>query len=265
MPSLQAVFIVALCIMLPLLEIPRWRRLKANSTSAARLGHYREVIVLLWALAAVSAWLAAPATLLDAPGRLGGMEWLTGSATASWLVQGGALLLVGMLAAQALRSLTDEQVRQQYAQAAQPLKFMLPAGRRERRWWIAVAISAGVCEELVYRGFMLAYFGQPGTGLGLGLGGAWLLSTLAFGLVHAYQGLAGVLRSGIVGGLLGLVAIASGHLALAIVLHVVIDLLPLAYYRPAAGSVEGVAEVGDQVGRVLDADRNPDQRIGDPH
>lgn len=261
MPTLHTLFIVAICILLPLAEVPRWRRLRSNSTSAARLGHYREVIVLLWLLAAAAVWLAAPASLLAAPRNMGGMAWLTGSAALRWLVQGGALLLVAVMTAHALRSLVNAEVQRQYAVAAQPLQFMLPVGARERRWWVLVAVSAGVCEELVYRGFVLSYFGEQG----FGLAGAWLLSTAAFGLAHAYQGLGGILRTAVVGGLLGLVAIASGHLALAMLLHAVIDLLPLAYYRPAAGSVEGVAEVGDQVVRVLDTDGNADQRVGDTH
>lgn len=261
--TLQTAFVIAICILLPLAEVPRWRRLRTNSTSTARVGHYREVIVLLWLLAAAALWLAGPATLLEAPRSIDGMLWLTGSPVLRWLLQGGALLLVGAMAAHAWHSLSNTELRRQYAIAAQSLQFMLPAGARERRWWILVAISAGVCEELVYRGFLLTYFGEQG--LGLGLGGAWLLSTLAFGLAHAYQGIGGVLRSAVVGGLLGLVAIASGHLLLTIVLHIAIDLLPLIHYRPAPGSVEGIAEIGNQVVRVLDTNRNADQRISDPH
>lgn len=261
MLTLHTLFFIAGCILLPLAKAPKWRRLLANSSSAARLKHYREVIVLLWLLAAAAALLAAPANLLSAPRGVAGMEWLTGSTVLRWLVLGAATLVVGMMTMHALRSIRDPELQQQYAAAAEPLKFMLPAGQRERRWWVLLAISAGTCEELVYRGFLLVYFDS----LGAGLGGAWLLSTIAFGLGHAYQGRVGVLRTAIVGGILGLVAIASGHLALAILLHIVIDLQPLAYYRPAEASVEGVAEVGDQVGRVLDTDRNADQRVGDTH
>lgn len=261
MLTLNTVFVFVVCFLLPLVEVPRWRRLRAGSTSMARLAHYRAAIILLWLLAAAAAWLAAPAQLHDAPSGIHGMAWLRDSAASRWLVQAGTLLLVGAMAAHAWRSRFDTELQRQYAAAAQALQFMLPVGKRERRWWGLLAISAGVCEELVYRGFLLAYFG----GQGAGLAGAWLLSTLAFGLAHAYQGLGGIVRSALVGAILGLVAIASGHLALAIVLHIAIDLLPLAYYRPAGPSVEGVLEVGDQVGGVFNADGDADQGIGNTH
>lgn len=241
-------YALAICILLPLLEAASSRRLRADSNSATRLASYRKDIAMLWLLAAAAAWLSTPASLLLAPGSVEGMSWLTGSAMARWLVLGSALLLAAVMAAQAMYCLFNAEFRLQCEAAAQSLKFMLPIGTRERRWWILLAVSAGVCEELVYRGFLLTCFGE------LGLAWAWLLSSAAFGLAHAYQGRAAVLRSAIVGGILGLVAIANGHLALAIVLHIVLDLLPLAYYRPDGKSVEGVAEVGDQVVGILDAD-----------
>ena len=50
-----------------------------------------------------------------------------------------------------------------------------------------------------------------------------ILSSVIFGLMHAYQGLAGVIRTAATGLLLAGVFVASGSLLLSIILHVIID------------------------------------------
>lgn len=247
MHTLQTAFVIAICILLPLAEAPLWRQLRANSTSSARLALYRKMVLLLWLMAGVAAWL-------DVPAQAPGLEWLRGSTSASRSLIAVVVLLFGLQLWQVLRSIRNPRLRQRLVAAAQSLQFMLPKGAVERRWWVVLAISAGVCEEFVFRGFLMHYF----AGLQLTLPAAWLLSCIAFGFGHAYQGRAAVLRSAIIGGILGLVVIASGGLALAMVLHAAADLLPLAYS-------ESVAEVGDQVVGVFDADRHADQGVGDAH
>jgi membrane protease YdiL (CAAX protease family) len=85
-----------------------------------------------------------------------------------------------------------------------------------------VGVTAGVCEEWLYRGFFLALVaavapGLPGPVL-------VLVAALAFGLAHAYQGPAGVLTTGVLGGVLAAVYLSSGSLLLPVLLHAVIDL-----------------------------------------
>ncbi|KQV54409.1 CPBP family intramembrane glutamic endopeptidase [Duganella sp. Root336D2] len=181
MSVLSTIYAFAICILLPLVEAASSRRLKADSDSASRRASYRKDIAMLWLMTGAAAWLSAPASLFEAPGSVDGMAWLTtGGAIARWLVLGSALLLAAVMAAQAVYCLFNARFQRQCEAAAQSLKFMLPVGTRERRWWIVLAVSAGVCEELVYRGFLLTCFGE------LGLAWAWLLSSAAFGLAHAY-------------------------------------------------------------------------------
>jgi membrane protease YdiL (CAAX protease family) len=63
-------------------------------------------------------------------------------------------------------------------------------------WWAAVAVSAGICEELVFRGWFLATLRSE-----LGMGGLSLLIAAAaiFGLAHVYQGVSGVILTAVVG------------------------------------------------------------------
>jgi hypothetical protein len=56
------------------------------------------------------------------------------------------------------------------------LAFLLPSTKDERRWWWIVWLTAGICEEAWYRGFVLHYFQflavsfelDPGAGASVG-------------------------------------------------------------------------------------------------
>lgn len=96
---------------------------------------------------------------------------------------------------------------------------IMPHTRLELAWWVAASLSAGFCEELVFRGYLIWAF-EPA----LGLWGAAALSVALFALAHAYQGAKGVLATGIVGALLTLVVLVSGSLWPAMALHALVDL-----------------------------------------
>src|SRR6202051_3283595 len=65
---------------------------------------------------------------------------------------------------------------------------LLPVNLLEYLPYSALAITAGVCEEFIYRGFAIAAFSKMGLPLWLVV----ILSSLLFGLAHAYQGRAGI-------------------------------------------------------------------------
>lgn len=101
---------------------------------------------------------------------------------------------------------------------------MLPVTNSERGWAAGVAVAAGVAEELVFRGLFLA--------LGIGLCGlsplpAAIFVSAVFGMAHVYQGVAGVLTTAVLGGVLAAVALTAESLLPAILLHVLIDLRSL--------------------------------------
>lgn len=71
---------------------------------------------------------------------------------------------------------------------------ILPRSTREMLVFLLVAITAGVWEELLYRGFLIWFLAPYG-----GLVAAALLSSLIFGLGHAYQGWRGVANTFLLG------------------------------------------------------------------
>src|SRR5579871_272330 len=209
----------------PWLDVPASNRLRADPTSARRLRLYRRGFIGQWVGCAYALALAGPARIWSVPRAPDEWAWLDhpigmGVAIAFCLAFAAAALLP---AARALQ--VGAAMRARHKRATEALAFVLPASPLERRWWAALSISAGVCEEFVYRGFLIQYFRGALEGpLHLGLTPAVLLATLAFGLGHAYQGVNGVVRTATVGAIFVLLAVLSGSLLLPIVLHALVDL-----------------------------------------
>jgi membrane protease YdiL (CAAX protease family) len=98
---------------------------------------------------------------------------------------------------------------------------LIPVTTQERFFWAAVAISAGICEEVVFRGWPLSILhGQ------VGLDGTALVLVAAalFGLAHAYQRITGVILTAIAGAFFCVLYVKTGSLLVPIVLHILIDL-----------------------------------------
>ena len=112
----------------------------------------------------------------------------------------------------------------------------------ELAWWVALSLSAGFCEEFIFRGYLIWAFQLP-----LGLWVSAALSVIVFALAHCYQGAKGVLATGIVGSFLTLVVLIFGSLWPAIVLHALIDiqqgLLAWLVFRRAEGEGTMVSAV----------------------
>jgi membrane protease YdiL (CAAX protease family) len=99
---------------------------------------------------------------------------------------------------------------------------LLPRTAAERRLFTVVGLTAGICEEWLYRGFFLAVVAAVAGDLP-----TWVLvglAAVAFGLAHAYQGRAGVVLTGLLGGVMAALYLGTGSLLLPVLLHAAIDL-----------------------------------------
>src|SRR5690606_14563987 len=95
----------------------------------------------------------------------------------------------------------------------------VPHTRTEMYGFAGVSLTAGFCEEFLYRGYFIWVFSPW-----LGWWGAAALSIPFFAMGHLYQGWNGVLRTGIVGVFFTLVVAVFDSLWPAIALHAVMDL-----------------------------------------
>ena len=95
----------------------------------------------------------------------------------------------------------------------------MPEKQSEYRSWAILSVTAGITEEIVYRGILVGLLTPS-----LGLAGAFGISVLVFAAGHLYQDRQSLMKVLLVGaGLSGLV-ILSGSIWPAVVLHIVIDL-----------------------------------------
>ncbi len=100
------------------------------------------------------------------------------------------------------------------------LAQLLPRTSTERRLFAGLSVLAGFGEEVVFRGFLFAVLAPA-------LGSVWItlvVSSLAFGVLHVYQGAFGILRTASLGALLGASVILDGSLWPAVIVHILIDL-----------------------------------------
>ena len=100
------------------------------------------------------------------------------------------------------------------------LRQLLPQTGRERRVFALLSVAAGAGEEVAYRGYAIPVLTPV-----FGVMGAATVTSVMFGVVHGYQGVLGVLRTGTMGGVLAWGFISSGSLWPAIIAHTLIDLI----------------------------------------
>jgi membrane protease YdiL (CAAX protease family) len=97
---------------------------------------------------------------------------------------------------------------------------LLPRSRVERIVFVGLAITAGLCEEVVFRSFLIPALTVPvGSSVIAGLAGS-----VVFGFLHSYQRVGGAVRAGILGLALAIPFLASGSILPSILAHTVIDL-----------------------------------------
>jgi uncharacterized protein len=201
---------------------------RLRTDAGARRSFYRRLLVLEWGLAVLAwiVWLAAPGVDAAAVGLRWPQNW-PGPWTVALVV---LVVLFVLVSTRALRggALLEAPPARRPGEGrhseppGQATLALLPRTPGERRLFTVVGVTAGVCEEWLYRGFFLAVVAAL-----LGVADTWILvlvAAAAFGLAHAYQGRAGVLTTGVLGGVMAALYLQTGSLLLPVLLHALIDL-----------------------------------------
>ena len=233
----------ALGVLLPWRGRARMRKLLALPlvSSMERLVLYASTIAFQWLAVAVVGWRA----------------WVHGyTARQLGLVVHGRtrLLIAALLGATVIGSLQWLNLRRigripvEARGAMQAVaERILPQSAVELLPYLALAITAGLCEEFLYRGFAMAALSSAGLG-------AWLVvlvSSLLFGLAHSYQGKGGMVMTFVVGLILGVSRLTYNSLIPAVFWHGAVDLVAGVagrryLLRNAMGSQQGDLGVGGE-------------------
>ncbi|HET7100201.1 MAG TPA: type II CAAX endopeptidase family protein [Terriglobia bacterium] len=218
-------FSVLLIAGVPLLS---WRSARPEQVQGIpRTALYFSAVVSQWILAAIGAlvvFFAWP------DGRTVGFVPVSGSGFLNWTI----VLVVVSVAGLGLVLLLEQ--RGWWPEEPEMVRLLMPQTSRER-WWalLGLAPTAGLCEEFLYHGFLLAeasaWFHSAAWGVAV--------SSVAFGLAHFYQGLNGMVRAGLLGALLAWPVVQTGSLYPSMTAHFLIDAVALLWLGPKFLRQEG--------------------------
>ena len=202
---------------------------RLRSDPGARRSFYVRLLILEWGLAllALVIWLATPGVDAGQVGLRWPQQW-PGPVTGLVVLLVLAFVVVSTRALRGgvLMEMAEPLRRPGEGRHSEPeghaTLALLPRTTGERRLFTVVGVTAGVCEEWLYRGFFLAVVSALAGGLPTGL--LVVIAAVAFGLAHAYQGPAGVLTTGLLGGVMAALYLQTGSLLLPVLLHAAIDL-----------------------------------------
>jgi uncharacterized protein len=202
---------------------------RLRTDPGARRSFYLRLLILEWGLSllALVVWLATPGVSAGQVGLRWPQQW-PGPVTGLVVLLVVAFVVVSTRALRsgALLEAAEPVRRPGEGRHAEPAGHatlaLLPRTAGARRLFTVVGVTAGVCEEWLYRGFFLAVVAALAGGLQ-----TWLLvvvAAVAFGLAHFYQGAVGILTTGVLGGVMAALYLQTGSLLLPVLLHAAIDL-----------------------------------------
>jgi membrane protease YdiL (CAAX protease family) len=214
--TLDLVFAALLAIAWPLYEHfvdwPRFQRWLRDDPLRARIREYRATVAAQWLIAAagVVLWMRA-----DVPSTVG---LVLPSGWRLWSTTVAVTLLAALYRSQVAALARSPEARARVRQAIAPLEALLPHTTPELRWFLAVSLTAGVCEEFLFRGYFVWTLAPW-----LGWWGAAALGAGCFGFLHAYQGRSGVARTALLGAAMVVVVALTRSLFPAMALHALVD------------------------------------------
>jgi membrane protease YdiL (CAAX protease family) len=187
-----------------------------NGEPANRIRSYKEILAVEWVAFVVVAiawyFLGRPAEALGFVAS-SNMQVIYGLAFLALVV---AYLLYTWHAA---KTITDER-RAKEIESIGDLVHLVPVTPRDFRYFVNASITAGIVEEFLYRGFAFWYLAHF-----MPMWAVVLVSSIAFGLGHTYQGLGGVIRVTVIGIVFGVYYQLTGSIWLPMLAHAILDIL----------------------------------------
>jgi uncharacterized protein len=102
-----------------------------------------------------------------------------------------------------------------------PLLPAVPSGAAGMIVWIGLSLSAGICEEIVFRGYLQRQLAALSGSTSI----AVLGQAIAFGIAHGYEGVGAVIQIVVYGLAFGMLALWRGNIRAGILAHATWDIL----------------------------------------
>jgi len=194
---------------------PRFRAAVSEGRPGARLRGYRRGLIGQWLFAAgaIGIWVSyhRPWSALRLVVPHG------------WRLALSITLIAASVALLVIQLWSVLRLPQERRVAARPrlggVAFLLPHTLQEAQWFVLLSVTAGYCEELLYRGYLVWFFAPW-----LGDIGAMAFVVAIFGVSHAYQGRKGAVRATLAGAVMAGIVLGTGSLIPAMIVHALIDI-----------------------------------------
>jgi len=226
MTIIQHVLVAFLVLGMPVWDYFETKRLKASTNPKAKVQSYQMGIATLWLLTLV-VFIITPDRMglfrlpdsLHFEGELASfVKGLSGPVMVGLAI--GSILPIILLR---FRPNSSNAYRKQF----ESLDFFLPKTTEQRWWFVLVSLTAGFCEEVVYRAFLYRYFVESPWMLAFWIG--IILACLIFAIAHGYQGIVGIVSTFFLAFMFFVLWYAFGTLWVPIVIHVLFDLRVLLF------------------------------------
>jgi membrane protease YdiL (CAAX protease family) len=198
------------------LSIAGARQLRSFGNQPLHLAsNYLLTIVYEWVLAGLVLWgiwmRKVPLRQLLGEQQPGGRGWLRDmvAALAFWAA---SLIVLGLLGEILVKISGSHIDPQKIGDVTQKLA---PVTGWDMLLFLVLSISAGFCEELVFRGYLQQQFARMGRGVWVGV----VFSALVFGGAHGYEGVAGVMLIAAYGAMFGVLALKRRGLRTGMIAH----------------------------------------------
>lgn len=217
MTTLDSLYLGLVALALLFDHFVLWRaflRWVTRAPAQARLRYWSIWMTMMWTL------VAGGALLWRTNGRGWGVLGFTLSRSLGLWVAVGLIAAFAIIQGRgALQVERSPRARSKLRATYAKLVAILPHTPTELYWFLALSITAGFCEEFIFRGYLIWGLRQW-----VSWWAAAVISVILFAAGHSYQGMSGILRAGILGAVLTLVLAISGSLWPGIILHALIDI-----------------------------------------
>jgi len=219
MTIIDHLFVIVFAVIYPIAGFIGFRRLQKRAAAGATINRgdlYRNTAINHWILFFVTLLLWSNAAR---PWSALGIE----VSIDRWFIAALALTVVGivvlLLQIRQLATIEQKDLAQLRAQFGK-LALIIPQNGNELSRFYLLSITAGIVEEILWRGFLIWYLSQA-----MPLWTAALVSSIGFGLAHAYQGAAQLPKVTLVGAAFAGLYLLSGSIWLPMLLHAAVDIL----------------------------------------
>jgi len=191
----------------------RKAQLAAGKTRIRQRTHFEAMAWLLVFTAAVaSLWALRGRNVAEL-----GVRPLTGG-PGFWIALPVTAIILAFFVIQWRTVHRSEDARRMVRNALGPLRPILPHTTSEMKSFLALSLTAGLCEELLFRGYLIWVLS-----FSLAVWPAAIVSSLLFGYGHLYQSVGGMVKTAAVGFVAASLYIVSGSIWLPMLMHALLD------------------------------------------